>query len=80
MDFNYSLNSLNSVNFTNFPSVKIKIDEYFLEWLNNYETNKLIDYLIDEITSTSLSSNSNSNSNLSLSFSSSSSSSSSSKF
>lgn len=34
--------------FTEYPSVKIKLDELILEWLNINETNKLIDYLLDE--------------------------------
>jgi hypothetical protein len=33
---------------TEYSSAKIKIDEFILEWLNINETNKLIDYLLDE--------------------------------
>jgi serine/threonine-protein phosphatase 2A regulatory subunit B'' len=43
--------SLLSLDSSFYPSTKIKIDEFLLEWLNINETNKLIDYLLDEASS-----------------------------
>lgn len=66
MEINFSLNSFE---LSDYPSAKIKIDEFILEWLNINETSKLIDYLLDEVSlrlseGTLTSNNNNSNSNI----------------